>query len=243
MTLVGTSRWIAAQSRHSSLLSRFPVRTIPNGLDTDAFAPREQRFARDTLGVPPDARVVLFVAEATDIKRKGFAYLVDALGRLGDVPNLFLLSVGERAPTVPLPGLHLGRVNYDRMLSVAYSAADVFVIPSLQESFGQTVTEAMACGTPVVGFDAGGIPDMVRPGVTGELAPVGDAAALAAAIAQVLADPDRRQMGERCRQVAVDEYGLPLQAARYRDLYPALIARMTPPRPADDTRRAPPDPP
>ncbi len=223
MTLVGTSRWIAAQSRVSSLLSRFGVKTIPNGLDTEAFAPRDKRFARDTLGVPPDARVVLFVAEATDIKRKGFAYLVEALGRLADVPNLFLLSVGERPPEVPLPGLHLGRINYDRMLSVAYSAADLFVIPSLQESFGQTVTEAMACGTPVVGFDAGGIPDMVRPGVTGQLAPVGDAPALAAAIERVLSDPDRAAMGHRCRQVAVDEYGLALQATRYRDLYRGLL--------------------
>ena len=227
MTLVGTSRWISAESRRSSLLSRFPVRTIPNGLDTDAFAPRDKRFARDTLGVPADARVVLFVAEATDIKRKGFVYLADALARLATVPDLFLLSVGERAPHLPdlpaLPRLHLGRINYDRMLSVAYSAADVFVIPSLQESFGQTVTESMACGTPVVGFDAGGIPDMVRPGVTGELAPVGDAAALAAAITRVLADPAAAgRVGQHCRQVAVDEYNLPLQATRYLDLYRSL---------------------
>ena len=99
----------------------------------------------------------------------------------------------------------------------------MFVIPSLQESFGQTVTESMACGTPVVGFDAGGIPDMVRPGVTGQLAPVGDAAALAVAIESVLSDPARAAMGERCRQVAVDEYGLRLQATRYHDLYRTLI--------------------
>ena len=227
MTLVGTSRWIAAESRNSSLLSRFPVRVIPNGLDTDAFAPRDKQFARDTLGVPPDARVVLFVAEATDIKRKGFAYLAAALRHLEGTPNLFLLSVGEREPVLPdcptLPRLHLGRINYDRMLSVAYSAADVFVIPSLQESFGQTVTESMACGTPVVGFDTGGIPDMVRPGVTGELAPVGDAPALAAAIARLLADPAAaRRVGQTCRRVAVDEYALHLQASRYLDLYRTL---------------------
>ena len=227
MTLVGTSRWIAAESRRSSLLKRFPVRVIPNGLDTEAFAPQEKRAARDALGVPAEAAVVLFVAEATDVRRKGFAYLVDALGRLGAVPNLFLLSIGERLPSLPadlrLPRLHLGRVNDDHKLSTAYSAADVFVIPSLQESFGQTVTESMACGTPVVGFDAGGIPDMVRPGVTGELAPVGDAAALAAGIAEVLLHPLKWQRnGESCRRVAVDEYGLRLQATRYLDLYRAV---------------------
>jgi glycosyltransferase involved in cell wall biosynthesis len=227
MTLVGTSRWIAAESRRSSLLKRFPVQVIPNGLDTDAFAPREKPAARATLGVPADAAVALFVAEATDIRRKGFAYLVDALGRLGGVPNLFLLSVGERLPALPadlrLPRLHLGRVSDDHKLSLAYSAADVFVIPSLQESFGQTVTESMACGTPVVGFDVGGIPDMVRPGVTGELAPVGDAGALAGRIAEVLLNPVRwRQNAGTCRGVAVDEYGLRLQAERYLKLYRTL---------------------
>jgi glycosyltransferase involved in cell wall biosynthesis len=230
LTLVGTSRWIAGEARRSSLFGRFPVQVIPNGLDTDAFAPRDRAFSRNLLGVPLDRRVVLFVAEATDIKRKGFDQLAAALGRLDGTPGLFLLSVGEREPQLPnapnLPRKHLGRLNDDRLLSVAYSAADVFVIPSLQESFGQTVTEAMACGTPVVGFDVGGIPDMVRPGVTGELVPVGDDAALAEAIRQLLADPDRaRRLGEGGRRVAVEEYGLPLQASRYLELYRTVLGR------------------
>ena len=98
-----------------------------------------------------------------------------------------MLSVGGNSPDVPaIPQMHLGRISNDRMLSVIYSAADVFVIPSLQESFGQTVTESLACGTPVVGFDTGGIPDMVRPGITGYLAPVGNAAELADAITRVV---------------------------------------------------------
>ena len=156
-----------------------------------------------------------------------------AVERLADVPNLLLVSVGGDDPVVPpgLPHRHLGRIGVDRLLSVVYSAADVFVIPSLQESFGQTVIESMACGTPVVGFDAGGIPDMVRPGLTGQLAPVGDTAALAAAIRQVLADPDRDRMGRTARQVAVDEYALPLQASRYRDLYESVLNRTAPPAP------------
>ena len=224
LTLVGPSRWIASQSRRSSLVSRFPVQVIPNGLDTDAFAPRDRGFARQTLGVPADAKVVLFVAEATDVRRKGFHLLAAALATLTGV---FLLSIGEREPKLPdaptLPRLHLGRVNYDRMLSVAYSAADVFVIPSLQESFGQTVTEAMACGTPVVGFDVGGIPDMVRPGETGELAPAGDAPALAAAIGRVLADPAYRDhLGGNGRRVAVAEYGLARQVGEFRALYESV---------------------
>ncbi len=227
--LVGTSRWIAAESRRSSLLSRFPVTVIPNGLDATDFAPRDKGFARDTLGVPREAKVVLFVADTSDMVRKGFEYVVKALGGLTDRPDLFLLSVGFGKPAIPSTLRHrsVGRVSNDRMLSLVYSAADVFVIPSLQESFGQTVTESMACGTPVVGFDTGGIPDMVRPGVTGYLAKVGDADALRAELLRVLdLPPDQyAAMSATCRRVAVEEYTLDLQARRYAELYASLVAK------------------
>ena len=175
--------------------------------------------------MPADARVVLFVAETSKFVRKGFSQLAAALSSLGTVPKLFLLSVGGGETTVPgVPQLHLGRLSNDRILSMAYSAADVFVIPSLQESFGQTVTESMACGTPVVGFDAGGIPDMVRPGVTGYLAPVGDSAELAKQIRRVLDDVDGwPAMSANCRRIAVEEYSFNVQAERYAAFYKTLV--------------------
>jgi glycosyltransferase involved in cell wall biosynthesis len=132
--LVGTSRWIAAEAKRSSLLGRFPVSVIPNGLDTTEFAPRDKGYSRDTLGVPRDTKVVLFVADSAANRRKGFDHLAAALAGMTDESNLFLLSVGGGKPNVPgLPQLHLGKIAHDRMLSVVYSAADVFVIPSLQE--------------------------------------------------------------------------------------------------------------
>src|ERR1019366_4880410 len=117
-----------------------------------------------------------------------------------------------------------GRINHDRMLSIIYSAADVFVIPSLQESFGQTVTESLACGTPVVGFNTGGIPDMVRPGITGYLATVANADELAASISRVLDDPAQRaEMSRNCREIAVKEYSLETQANAYLSFYQTSI--------------------
>jgi len=223
--LVGTSRWIAAEAKRSSLLSRFPSTIIPNGLDTEDFSPRDKAFSRDTLGVPRDKKVVLFVADSSAIKRKGFEQLAQALRLLRNRSDLFLLSVGGGNSNVAdLPQLHLGRISNDRMLSVIYSAADVFVIPSLQESFGQTVTESLACGTPVVGFNTGGIPDMVRPGVTGYLARVGDSSELAAAIGKVLDDPVAYQtMSKKCREIAVAEYSLAVQAQAYLRFYENLL--------------------
>jgi glycosyltransferase involved in cell wall biosynthesis len=228
--LVGTSRWIASEAKRSSLLQRFPVTIIPNGLDTADFAPRDKGFSRDTLGVPRDAKVVLFIADSLKHKRKGFAYVTEALAKIADEPNLFLLSVGNGNPVVKgVPNLHLGRISHDRMLSIIYSAADVFVMPSLQESFGQTVTESMSCGTPVVGFNTGGIPDMVRPGITGYLAPVADAQALSEQIRKVLRETDNwPQLSANCRQIAAEEYSMETQAKAYLKHYEDIIGRKVP---------------
>jgi glycosyltransferase involved in cell wall biosynthesis len=125
--------------------------------------------------------------------------------------------------------VNLGRINHDRYLSLAYSAADVFVIPSVQESFGQTISESLACGTPVIGFATGGMLDMVRPGKTGRLVPVGDTAALRDAIRGMLQDPAAlRQYSGHCRQIALAEYSIEAQAAGYVRLYESLAgAKMT----------------
>jgi glycosyltransferase involved in cell wall biosynthesis len=223
--LVATSRWIAGEAKRSSLMGRFPHTIIPNGLDTGVFSPRDRGAARDFFDLPADAKIVLFAADSTSTVRKGFSYLAEALRGMTDVPGLLLVSVGRGEPELPgVPARHLGKIKDDRVLSLAYSAADVYVIASLQESFGQTVTESMACGTPVVGFASGGIVDMVRPGITGELAPTKDVAALRDAVRQLLGDPGKRAaMGANCRRVAVGEYALEVQAAAYRSLYESLV--------------------
>ena len=228
--LVGTSRWIAGEARRSSLMGRFPQTIIPNGLDVREFAPRDRKAARDFFDLPPDAKIVLFAADSTSTVRKGFACLAEALQGMTDVPGLLLVSVGRGEDQLTgVPHRHLGKIKDDRVLSLAYSAADVYVIASLQESFGQTVIESMACGTPVVGFASGGIVDTVRPGMTGELAPTKDVPALRGAVRQILADPAKRaEMGANCRRIAVGEYSLEVQAAAYRSLYEALVGARRP---------------
>lgn len=226
--VVGTSNWIAGEAKRSSLFGKFPVSVIPNGLDVEEFAPRDKGFSRDLWNIPRDAKVVLFAAESVANVRKGFRHLADAVAGIGGIDKLLLVSVGGGKCELPagLRHLPLGKVNNDRMLSTIYSAADVFVIPSLQESFGQTVIESLACGTPVAGFASGGIPDMVRPGQTGWLAPTGDTQALRDAIVAALRDDAARSlMGKECRRVAVEEYSIEVQARAYTKLYETLLAR------------------
>jgi glycosyltransferase involved in cell wall biosynthesis len=224
---VAPSRWLGDEVKASPILGRFPVDVIPNGLDLEEFAPRHRGSVRDLLGIPRDARVLLFVSEQIANERKGFTFLVKALAQCaGKIPNLMLLSVGHNRPAVQIdiPWLHLGSVDNDRLLSMVYSAADLFAISSLQDNLPNTVLEAIACGIPVVGHAVGGIPDMVRNGVNGLTVPAADVEALASAIGVVLGDPARcAAMSAHARRIAVEEYSLELQGRRYAKLYATLV--------------------
>jgi len=226
LQFVSPSRWLADALRRSSLLPHWPVTVIPNGVDVENFAPRDRSFARNVLGIPRDAAVILFVVHSSEQRRKGFAWLAEALAGLYDVPNLLIISVGRNQPIANLHAkhLHLGYVDNDRFLSLIYSAADLFAIPSMQDNLPNTVLESIACGTPVVGFDVGGIPDMVRPGVTGLLAPVGDVAGFRAALSTLLQDSAlRAELAANCRRIAQEEYALEIQASHYTRLYKSVV--------------------
>jgi glycosyltransferase involved in cell wall biosynthesis len=226
LQIVADSNWLASKAKESSLFGGFPVEAIHYSLDVGTFAPRDRAAARLVLGLPANAKIILFVADHPNIRRKGFATLAEALTGLPAQGDLLLLSMGRDEPEVSkrFSHLHLGYVTQERFQSIIYSAADIFVIPSLQEAFGQTALESMACGTPVVGSDAGGIPEIVRDGVTGLLFPVGDARSLAAAMVKLLEDDKARAMiGKECRRVAVEEYSLEIQAKRYANLYRKVL--------------------
>lgn len=167
----------------------------------------------------------MFVGQSLEFHRKGMDRLVSALNELPD-EKIGLLSVGGGRLQSQLAKRHfsVGEVNDEHQLAMAYSAADVFVTPAREEAFGQVVLEAMACGVPVVGFAVGGIPDMVRPGVTGLLAQPDDVAGLATVIREVVTDDAlRARMSRACREVVLEEYRFEQQAERYARLYEELV--------------------
>jgi glycosyltransferase involved in cell wall biosynthesis len=225
--LVALNRSTAEDLKRSALFGRFPVSVIPNGLDPDTFAPRGTAAARQALGLSHDARIVLFAADSVGNRRKGFGLLDQALTGLDGMRGLLLVSIGRGTPQLQarIPHVHFGHLSNDRLLSLIYNTADVFVFPSLQETFGQTALEAMACGIPVIGFDGvGGLPEIVRPGVTGKLVGQKDPAALGMAIAGLLEDSKgRAEMSANCRQLVLREYTLAVQAKRYLQLYETII--------------------
>jgi glycosyltransferase involved in cell wall biosynthesis len=223
ITLVAPSRWLERLTRESPLLSRFPVRRIANGIDLSVFRPRPRAEARRELGLDPDRPVVLFSSLERNDRRKGGEVLAAALGALEDVD--FQLAVlgpdaGGFAQAIPL-----GTVNEDERLALAYSAADVFVLPTLAENLPNVAVEALACGTPVVGSDVGGIPDAVRDGETGLLFLPGDSAALAAAVRTLLGDDSlRARLAATAREVAEREFAAEREAREFAALYEELLA-------------------
>jgi glycosyltransferase involved in cell wall biosynthesis len=120
--------------------------------------------------------------------------------------------------------IEVGEVQDDRTRRLVYSAADVFVLPSTEDNLPLTGLEAMACGTPVIGFDAGGIPDYVIPDQTGMLAPNGDAIQLGRLLESVSQNPDRLPaMGDRARRLILDQFESDLEAQSYLQLYRRVL--------------------
>lgn len=228
--VVTPSKWLADCARQSQLFRKFQVDVIANGLSTYTFSEREKQYSRELLGLPKDKILILFGAQSVNNPRKGASYLVNALKLLySEVSNsnVALVTFGKCSSNflndVGFPIHSLGFIKDELLLSVCYSAAHIFVIPSLEESFGQTCLESMACGTPVVGFDIGGIPDIVRPVETGLLAQTRNAEQLAEQIKwMIYHSKERKQMGLNARKVIEQEYTLEIQAKRYQELYSSL---------------------
>jgi glycosyltransferase involved in cell wall biosynthesis len=221
---VADSHWLAGEACKSSLLRGLPVSVIHYGVDTKVFRPLDRAAARSILRIPADRPVVCFAATFLNDERKGMRQLIEAVQQLA--PRPFLLTWGQTQPCGlgELDHAHLGPIINEDFMALAYNAADVFVMPSLQEAFGQTALEATACGVPVVAFEAGGIPDIVADGENGLLAPVGDAQLLGAAIHRVLGENDlARHLGEAGRRRALDKFSMEANAEKYIKLYEALL--------------------
>jgi glycosyltransferase involved in cell wall biosynthesis len=229
--IVTPSNWLAEQARQS-ILARFPIHHIPYGIDTAVYKPLDPVEVKSELGIPLDKKVILFSAQSLQDRRKGGDLLLKALQSLpATLKSELLLLVmgggaGEIARTVEIPTMQLGYVSSDTSKAAAYSAADVFIFPTRADNLPLVLQESMACGTPMVSFRIGGVPDLVRPDVTGYLAEAGDTAALAGGIVNLLENRDARErMSRSCREIALAEYSLGLQAERYLNLYKSAIAK------------------
>ena len=238
LVIVAPSRWIADHARRSSLFGGRRIEHIATGVDLALYRPHDRAQARAHLGLPADRRIVLFGAlAATDDRRKGYHHMQAALqalsasGKAGEV--MLVVFGGKREAAMPegfpLPALHVGQVTDETHLSKLYAAADVFVAPFEEDNLPNVVLEALACGTPVVSFAAGGIPDSIDHGENGYLAPLGATEELARGILWTMENADRGQrLRLAARAVAQARFDLATCAGRYRDLFNEIAARNRP---------------
>lgn len=232
--LIAPSTWMAEQVSKSALAANWPVTVIPYPLDVAWWSGLPRAEARMKLRLNPDVPILLYGALGGDRDaRKGGDLLYAALGELltshGLLPHqpLEVLTFGGR-PGLRQVGPHvvrsLGHLD-DEGLRDYYSAADVMVVPSRMDNLPQTAVEAIVCGTPVVAFRTGGLPDIVDDGINGRLAEPFSPQSLAKAIGWVLESPERhRRLSEAARATA-SRWDPVRIAKRYVALFEEMLER------------------
>lgn len=225
LVIVTLSKWLTDLAQ-KSILNTLPIHHIPNGIDTEIYQPLDPDLCRTVLNIPTGKKVLMFGAQSLSDPRKGGDLLIQALKKLPESlkADTILLTFGggniKDPELLEMKIIDLGYISSDRLKVIAYSAADLFIFPTRADNLPLVLQESMACGTPMVSFEIGGVPDLVRPLTTGYLAKPEDAKDMADGIVQLLEDNDLREaMGQQCRVIAMQEYSLELQAQRYIDLY------------------------
>jgi glycosyltransferase involved in cell wall biosynthesis len=236
LTIVTPSKWLAECARKSRVFKDLRVEVIPNSLETDIFKPKAKDLAKKELGLDTQLITLLFGAYTGHEKRKGFAKLLDTMKHclkykefkdLVKKKGIKILTFGP--PQVELEKLaieieSIGYIDDNEKLSTIYSAADIFILPSLEDNLPNTMLEAMACGTPVVSFEVGGMPDMITNGITGYMAPPFDVKTFGEIIIKIIFSKDeRKQMELNCRQLIEKKFKLQDQAENYLALFEDLL--------------------
>lgn len=230
--IVTASRWMQEKAKRSPIFEHVrSYHRIPYGLPMSRCQPVDRAVARAELGLDSGAFVFAFGAVDIQNRRKGAALLLEALQQIADVPDAIglVLGGGDLPETsTPMPPLRsMGFVKEMERRIFIYSACDLFVLPSTEDNMPLTGLEALASGTPIVAFDAGGLPDFVRPRETGLLAPGGDATELGNQIRYLAEHRDEAAaMGNQARAVALAEYSDEREANDYVKLYAALLERV-----------------
>jgi glycosyltransferase involved in cell wall biosynthesis len=194
--MVANSHWLAEIAGRSPIAKACGrVEVIPPSIDTTVFKPHDKALCRKHLDLPADAFVIITGGASLTDENKNVPWLLEQLSASRDLDGVIILAFGEGV--VPVPGdldvRFTGGIRDRRDLARLLAAADVFVSASLMETYGMTLLEAMACGTPVVAFRLGGIPEAAPDGQGAILCPPHDGAALIEAITKLRNSPQIRQ--------------------------------------------------
>jgi glycosyltransferase involved in cell wall biosynthesis len=219
-------------AKGSALLSRQFITNIPNPININLFKPRNKKEARVKCNFPLDKKLILFSSVRVTDKRKGIGYLVESCKILAEkYPGLKesveIVILGHKSEqseqfSLPFRTYSLPFVNKESELTPIYNAVDLYVTPSLEENLPNTIMEAMACGVPCVGFDTGGIPEMIDHLHNGYVAQYKSAEDFAAGIYWILTDSGYSVLSEQACRKVVSNYSEGSIAKKYIEIYNKL---------------------
>lgn len=235
LVVVTPSKWLAREASQSELFNNVRVEVIPNSLETHMFYPRDMAAVRSKLDIPENSFVILAGSHDNRELRKGYSQYIKAVklclkqsdfnnrARQGEVVVLSIGAAARSGLEGYMKHIDFGTVCNDDSLAEIYSAADVYVMATLEDNLPNTVIESMSCGTPVISFATGGIPEMVKNGENGLLVEVGKSELLANAILSMFRDPERVGCyGINAAKSAKESFSQELQALRYLQLFSEL---------------------
>lgn len=226
LTFITPSKWLGQLVQTSMLSQSKRCEVIPNCIDTSQFIPLDKRQVRIQLGLPDTQKYLLFSGANTADPRKGFRFLKEAIQQIKR-RDLSLLIFGKGSQEdfhdLDLPVHFLGKISSVATMVQAYNAADLIVVPSLEDNLPNTIMEGMSCGTPTVGFNTGGISDMIDHLQNGYLATSRSAKDLALGIEAVLDGNVTGIMGQNARKKVVENYAENHIAGQHLNLYQTLL--------------------
>ncbi len=231
---VACSKWLEEEVKGSPLLTGKPITSIPNPIDTRLYRKTNQAEARTQCDLPLDKRLILFVSQRVTDPRKGIAQLVDAInemvaGHPETKENTGIVILGghaeEVAERLSLPTYPLGYVSDEKKIVNVYNAADAFVLPSLEDNLPNTIMEAMACGVPCVGFNVGGIPEMIDHKINGYVAQYQDTEDFANGLRWILDEADRDELSRQALHKVATNYSQQAVALKYINIYQQALSR------------------
>ncbi|MGD0951030.1 MAG: glycosyltransferase [Methanotrichaceae archaeon] len=226
------SQWLMNKVKNSMLAPAIiDSRVIPNGVDLEIFHPYDMIAARKEIGLPQDAKILLFAASG--IRKniwKDYDTLQKAVSLVGKSSyerDVLFVTLGESAPKEKIGTVEVRFVPYQLDSSLVaryYQAADVYIHAVRAETFGNTLVEAMSCGTPVVATSVGSIPELIDESLTGFLVPQGDPVEMAQRIIELLSNEELRyKMGRDAAEAARHKFSLDRQVEAYLNWYKEIL--------------------
>jgi len=233
LVFVTCSNWLASVARTSSLLKGFRIEAIPNPIDTEIFSPKDKVVARTKWNISPTAKIILFGAANILDRRKGITYLVEALDDLKknytDTDDFEVVIFGKNKSfdvgQLPFKAYELSLINSQQDMAELYSLADVYVTPTIEDNLPNTVMESLACATPVVAFNTGGLPDMVDHLQNGYLAEFKSSADFAAGIHHVLNSDKKSEFAANAREKVMKNFTNEIVASKYLAVYQSILPK------------------